>query len=138
MISEALISKLSVAIADEEGFYVEGSVPQRANNPFDLTDEGNIGNGVIQTGGPAGAAITIYATPADGWAAGARKLRRMLSGASLVYLLSMSIEEVGMKWSEDPNWGKNVAAKLGVSPDTTLEQLVQADLASQQSAADIL
>jgi hypothetical protein len=131
MISEALISKLSVAIADEEGFYVTGSVPARANNPGDLSDDKDIGNGVIHTAGPAGASITIYSNPADGWAALERKVRRMLSGASLVYLLSMSIEEVGMKWSEDSNWGKNVAAKLGVSPDTTLEQLVQADLAAQ-------
>ena len=128
MISEALISKLSEAIADEEGFYVEGSVPQRANNPLDITDEGNIGNGIISTSGPAGAGITIYSTAAEGCDAGQRKLRRMLSGASEVYLLSMSIEEVGMKWSDDPNWGKNVAAKLGVTPETTLPELAAANL----------
>ena len=128
MISEAFITKFSEAIADAEGFGIPDSVPTRSNNPGDITDQGNIGLGVIQTSGPAGAGITIYATPADGWAALARKLRRMLSGASLVYLLDMSLEEVGMKWSDDPNWGKNAAAKLGVSPDTTLAELAAANL----------
>jgi len=128
MISEQFIQRMSEAIADEEGFGIPDSVPTRASNPGDLTDDKDVGLGVIQTSGPAGAGITIYATPADGWAALARKLRRMLSGASEVYLLSMSIEEVGMKWSDDPNWGKNVAAKLGVTPDTTLAELAAANL----------
>ena len=69
MISEELLDKFCEAIARAEGFYEAGTVPRRSNNPGDLTDEGDKGLGTIQTEGPNGAKITIYATPADGWAA---------------------------------------------------------------------
>jgi len=131
MLSEDLVIRFSQAIAKAEGFYVAGSVPQRANNPGDTTDAGDVGNGVIQTGGPNGAKITIFSNLTDGWNELYRKVRRMLSGASEVYLLSMTIEEVGMKYSGDPNWGINVAESLGVQPTTTLAEIAQADLQAQ-------
>lgn len=136
MLSEDLIKRFSEAVAHEEGFFVETrggkpDIPERANNPGDLSDEGDIGNGVIQTAGPNGAKITIYSTPSDGWAALARKVRRMLSGASEVYLLSMTVEQVGQKWSGTSTWGQNVAAFLGVPPTTTLAEIAQADLQQQ-------
>lgn len=136
MLSQALIERFSQAIARTEGFYVTDpalipTIPQCANNPLDITDEGNIGNGVIQTSGPAGAGITIYSNVTDGWNAGYRKVRRMLSGASEVYLLSMNLEEVGEKWSDTPTWGQDVAEFLGVPVTTTLAELAQTDLQSQ-------
>jgi hypothetical protein len=131
MISDSLIQRFSQAIATTEGFYVSGSVPQRANNPGDTTDAGDVGNGVIQTDGPNGAKITIFSNATDGWNELYRKVRRMLSGASEVYLLSMTVEEVGMKYSGDANWGKNVATALGVQPTTTLAEIAQADLQAQ-------
>jgi hypothetical protein len=131
MISDEFIQKFAQAIAREEGFYVTGSVPQHANNPADLTDDGNIGNGVIQTGGPDGAAITIYSNVVDGWSALYRKLRRIFAGASEVYLLDMSLTQMGMKWSGTETWGNNVASELGVSSATTLAELAAADLKSQ-------
>lgn len=130
MLSQDFIERFSKAIAQEEGYFVAGSIPQRANNPGDLGN-GDIGNGVIQTGGPAGAAITIYATPSDGWSALYLKVRRMLSGASLVYTLDMSIEQVGQKWSDTPTWGENVAKILGVPATTTLAEMAQTDLLQQ-------
>lgn len=136
MISDALIQKFSQAIARAEGFYTQGSVPQRSNNPGDLGN-GDIGNGVVQTGGPQGVGVTVYSNVTDGWIALSIKLRRMFAGASEVYLLSMSVEEMGMKWSGDPNWGKNVAefltpvGALAVTADTTLAEIAQADLQSQ-------
>jgi hypothetical protein len=137
VISQELIQRFSEAIARAEGFYTQGSVPQRANNPGDTTDAGDVGNGVIQTGGPNGAKITIFSNVTDGWNELYRKVRRMLSGASEVYTLAMSVEEVGMKYSDDPNWGVNVSAALGtvgalaVTPATTLAEIAQADLQAQ-------
>lgn len=138
MISQELIQRFSEAIARAEGFYTQGSIPQRANNPGDTTDAGDVGNGVIQTGGPAGAKITIFSNVTDGWNELYRKVRRMLSGASEVYTLDMSVEQVGMKYSDDPNWGVNVSAALGtvgsltVTPATTLAEIAQADLQAQE------
>src|SRR5689334_12326849 len=99
MISDELILKFSRAIAKEEGFFVPNSVPQRAHNPGDLTDEGDVGFGTVETKGPHGAKITIYGTDADGWAALYRKVRRMLSGASHTYTLDMTVMEVALKWA---------------------------------------
>jgi hypothetical protein len=136
MLSQALIERFSQAIARTEGFYVTDpalipTVPQRANNPLDITDDGDIGNGVIHTSGPAGAGITIYSNVTDGWNAGYRKVRRMLSGASEVYTLDLTIEQVGEKWSDTSTWGQDVAEFLAVPPTTTLAELAQADLQSQ-------
>jgi hypothetical protein len=137
MISDSLIKRFAEAIAKQEGFYVEGSVPQRANNPTDLTDDGDVGYGTIQTSGPDGSKITIYPNVNDGWAAAYRKFRRMLSGASEVYTLALSMEEVGLKYSGDPNWGTNVAELLSpvgaltVTGQTTLAEIANADLQAQ-------
>ena len=138
MISESLIERFAQAIAHEEGFYIEGSVPQRANNPGDTTDAGDVGNGFIQTGGPNGAKITIFSNVTDGWNELFRKVRRMLSGASEVYTLNLTMEQVGIKYSGDPNWGPNVAARLTpvgaltVTGATTLAEIAQADLQAQE------
>lgn len=124
MTPETLINAFATAVAHEEGFFVAGSVPQRCNNPCDLTDEGNVGYGVDQTGGPDGAKITIYPNVEAGWQAAYKKIARMLNGASTVYTLDMTILEVGLKWSGTAQWGINVAQMLGVNQMTTLAQFV--------------
>lgn len=124
MTPQTLIEAFATAVAHEEGFYVEGAVPQRANNPCDLTDDGDIGCGVIQTAGGMGAKITIYPNIEAGWQAAYKKFGRMLNGASEVYTLEMTLQQVGMKFSGDANWGKNVAARLGVTDQTTLAEYV--------------
>jgi hypothetical protein len=134
MISEELLDKFCEAIARAEGFYEAGTVPRRSNNPGDLTDEGDKGLGTIQTEGPNGAKITIYATPADGWAALRRKVRRMLSGASHTYTLDLTLMECGLKWSGDPAWARNVAVALGLDTRATLAEIAAADLKGQQEA----
>lgn len=131
MVSDALVKAIAEAAAHEEGFFSGANpVPKRANNPCDLTDDGNLGFGLIRTSGPDGAGITIYGTVDDGWKAAYRKFRRMLSNGSLTYPITFTIEQLGLKFSGDPNWGKNVAARLGVTPGTTLLQLTQMDQAN--------
>lgn len=136
MISQELILKVSRAIASAEGFGVAGAVPTRAHNPGDITDDGDVGLGVIHTGGPHGAPITIYGSDADGWSALYRKVGRMLRGASHVYLLAMSLEQVGLKWSGDPAWPANVARELGVSTSARMSDLVSFDLAQQSQTVE--
>jgi hypothetical protein len=124
MTPDSLIQAFATAIAKAEGFYVDGSVPQRAKNPGDLTDDGDVGNGFIETSGPMGAKITIYSTVEDGWAALVKKVARMLNGASHVYTLDMTILEVGIKYAGSSEWARNVAATLGVRTASTLADYV--------------
>lgn len=133
MTTESLIQRFATAIAHAEGFYVEGSVPQRAKNPGDLTDDGDVGNGFIQTSGPMGARITVYSTVEDGWNALNKKVARMLNGASHVYTLDLTIMEVGMKYAGSAEWAANVAKHLGVDTRTTLADYV----ASGTNASDV-
>lgn len=121
-----LTIKLSKAIAAAEGFGRPGTIPTRANNPGDITDDGDVGFGVIQSAGPHGAAITIYPTPAAGWEALYKKVHRALAGASHVYRLDMTLSQIAIKWSGDPAWGRNVARSMGCDCDLTLEELVAA------------
>lgn len=107
---------LAQAIARAEGFYVAGSIPQRANNPGDL-EVGDVGHGKLGEG------ITVFANPQAGWQALYHQVDRMLLGLSKVYLPSMTLAQVGMKYSGDPNWAKNVAEALGVDESITLAQL---------------
>ena len=125
MTSEDFVNRFAEAVAKAEGFYVPDSVPARAHNPGDLTDDGDIGLGVIQTSGPFGAKITVYATDEDGWAALRRKVRRMLNGASKTYTPDLTIMEVALKYAGSAEWAFNVAKSLGV--DT---RMTQAEIAS--------
>jgi hypothetical protein len=125
-VSYDLIEKVCKAIAVAEGYGKPGP-SQHANNPGNITDDGDVGCGVCETHGKFGAKITIYPTPDAGWAALERKVRRMLSGASHTYTLDMTVMEVALKWSGDPNWGLNVARCLDVAPDTSLATIVAND-----------
>jgi hypothetical protein len=135
MTPDSLIQAFATAIAKAEGFYVDGSVPQRAKNPGDLTDDGDVGNGFIETSGPMGAKITIYSTVEDGWAALVKKVARMLNGASHVYTLDMTILEVGIKYAGSSEWARNVASSLGVRTASTLADYVGSATDSNETPA---
>lgn len=123
MVSEDFVNRFAEAIAKAEGFYVADSVPARAHNPGDLTDDGDVGLGFIQTSGPFGAKITVYASDEDGWNALRHKVRRMLNGASSVYSLGLTIMEMAIKYSGSADWAFNVAKSLGVDTRMTLAEL---------------
>jgi hypothetical protein len=131
-VSDGLVERVSKAFAKSEGFGVPGALPTRCHNPGDLTDDGDVGFGTARSVGYGAADITIYACDEDGWNAMRKKVRRALEGNSKVYRSGFTIEEVGMIWARDPNWAINAARELGVSPSTTLEELVAADAKSPE------
>lgn len=109
--SDPYVNALANAIATAEGFFVSGTIPQVQNNPGD-----------IETGG----VINTYPTAADGWNALYAQVQVMLYGGSAYYNPSMTIAEVGQIYANgDSNWANNVAASLGVTTDTTLQQWMQ-------------
>ena len=112
------IRRFAGAIARQEGFYVNGSVPQRANNPGDLK--------LPNTRTLPGTAITWFESADAGWNALYRQLMLILSGRSSYYNLDMTIDEMGRVWTatEQVPWSTNVAAHLGVSRQTPLWQVL--------------
>lgn len=114
--------RLARAIAKAEGFYQFGSVPQRLNNPGDLTvDTTGTATG---KGGP-GNAYVVYRTIQDGWEALYKQVDAMFSGASRYYKPDMTIGEMAARYTATDRdaWAANVAAELGVSVNTKLNQL---------------
>lgn len=114
------IDAFAEAIAFAEGFYVYGSRPARNNNPGNLTVD-LIGKSVGTDG-----RFVIYATAADGWEALKKQIAMALDGRSKIYDASMSIADFASRYTttEHEIWARNVAAKLGVAVDSTLESLV--------------
>ncbi|HEX4381252.1 MAG TPA: hypothetical protein VH022_14515 [Candidatus Acidoferrum sp.] len=137
IVTEELVVKFAQAIAIAEGFGRPGAVPTRANNPGDLTDDGDVGLGTIQTAGKYAAKITIYRTVDDGWNALFRKVRRMLEGHSEVYPLSFTIAQVAKKYCGNLDWGIDIARELEVSLDTTLSGLVTQYWAKQETRGPV-
>jgi hypothetical protein len=131
----ALAAKFAHAVALAEGFFVQGSLPERVHNPGDL-ELGNRGWGVEQ-------GKTIYFKAdlesslddrADGWAALKRECVAILTGGSREYSPSDTFEEVSVKWTGGDNpgaWCKIVTDNLGVQP---LDRLVDWVKAAAQQA----
>jgi hypothetical protein len=101
------------AIARAEGFYVPGSVPQRANNP-----------GAIKvpnwTGPTLGEGISAFQSEDAGWSALYRQLMLVVSGGSNYYNLDMSIADMAQTWTGGPpidagHWAQNVADAMNAS-----------------------
>lgn len=126
----AAAKKLGYAIAVAEGFFVDGSLPERCHNPGDL-ELGDKGYGV--NGGK-----TIFGSDSDGWAALYRECALMLSGASHVYSPSWTLEQVASHYTGGDNpdgWATTVLGKLQCPPGTTLMQLVRREVTPAPEAA---
>lgn len=110
----------ATAIAYAEGFYVNGSRPQRNNNPGDLTVD-TIGRGIGKDG-----PFIRYATVDDGWDALRKQVQMILTNTSSIYNSDMTIQDVANKYTatNQATWALNVANKLGVSPDTKVSTLL--------------
>lgn len=116
------VLRLAKAFSVAEGFGDPEALPTRANNPGDLT--GSDG-GSFQTHGTANSeGVLIFSSVHDGWQALYMKVNRMLAGKSKTYPLTLTLEQVGLKYSGgNPDWAENVAKYLGVPVTTTLREL---------------
>ena len=113
---------IAKAIAHAEGFGISGALPTRTHNPGDLK-AGDVGNG--QTNGK-----TIFASDTDGWNALYKQIDLMISGKSNYYQPSDSWRRIAQIWTGDPsdyvNWMSTVTDDLGVDPDSTLQEYIDA------------
>lgn len=122
--------KLAVAIARAEGFFVDGSLPQRTNNPGDM-ELGNRGWGLVNS-------KTVYGKAdwnadiddrTDGCSALRRECEAVLTGASAVYNVNDTFLILAEKWTggDSPeSWLLAVIEHLGVAETTTLREYVLA------------
>jgi hypothetical protein len=113
------VQVIAKAIAKAEGFYVQGSISQRAHNPGDL-ELGDIGYGTISL-------KTIYPSDGQGWNALYRQVERFLGILpSSMYNSNMSIAEIASHYVGDSgasDWARNVADALGVDVDTPIGEV---------------
>jgi hypothetical protein len=111
-----IVKRFGDAIAEAEGYWISGSVPNRKNNPGDLKR-----NGVI----------AVFDTAEQGFQALYEQVYKMFYGGSRFYNPTMTIDQVAYLYADgkdDPvgakNWAANVAGALGVTTDTKLEDLM--------------
>ena len=120
------VGEIAEAIAISEGFYGRGehdahSLPYRLNNPGALKKPA-LEAAELPTWEDTG--LIAFPSAAMGWAALRHQVRLMLTGASRVYRPTDTLLGVAVKYADgDVNWGGNVAAQLGMTPDATLAQL---------------
>lgn len=93
------------------------NVPQRNNNPGDVKEGGLDTVQALATGTDSQGHL-IFPTPQAGFQALALDLKAKLSGNSKYLPADPSIEQLGKVYAEDGNWGKSVAAILGVPVST--------------------
>lgn len=115
---DAIIVRIAKAIATAEGFYVPRSRPARNHNPGDLTRDLN-GRAVGRDG-----SYVIYANDGDGWNALYKQVRLMFSG-SRYYKPNQTLLEIAERYTatERQAWAHNVAATLGVTVETKLQDI---------------
>lgn len=121
--NNSVVSRIALAIARAEGFYVSGSVPQRNNNPGNLRLD--VIGGATAVGTGAGNFMR-YATAEDGMRDLQQQVRLMLTGQSAHYNPNMTIIEVARKYTttQQVEWATNVARTLGVTIYTKLSEIV--------------
>lgn len=123
IVPNSAAQKIAKAIATAEGFYVSGSLPQRANNPGDL-ELGDKGWGVLN-------GKTIFPSASQGWQALYGIVQGWLDGSSKIYSPDWTIQDVANEYvggQQNPTtdsiaWASNVADTLGVSTDTPIGQV---------------
>jgi hypothetical protein len=113
------IARIAEAIAYAEGFYVNGSRPQRNNNPGDLTKA--LGFSMIGYDGM----YVIFSTIDDGWNALRKLVMLMLTNRSAIYHSQMTILDVARRYTttQQDEWAQNVASRLGVTIDTKISEV---------------
>lgn len=112
------VTSFAQAIAYAEGYGIPGAIPTVANNPGDLVIPG-----WAPTMGSAG--IAVFDSPDYGWSRLYRQVALIIAGRSNYYRLDMTLAEMGRTYAGgDENWSRNVASYLGVSPSTTLAQVL--------------
>ncbi len=120
--AENRVHDLATAIAKAEGFGIRGALPTRLHNPGDLkADRGYRFPGQVGVGKGGHAR---FRNDAAGWAALEHQIEKIMEGSSR-YNVNMSLQQISKKYAGNWRiWSKNVAHNLGVTPSTTLWEIL--------------
>lgn len=110
-------SQFAAGIANAEGYGPPANRATRNNNPGDLKH---------WPGAPTDAdGYSIFPNAQAGWDALEGELDDIRNGASAYYNVNMTFAQMGAVWANgDPNWGRNVAAYFGTSPNAMIGQFL--------------
>lgn len=116
-----ITTRIAQAIATAEGFYVDGSRPQRNHNPGDMTQD------LTGTSTGKDGAFIVYGSDADGWECLYAQINAWFNNSSRYHTSQSSINdlaglgsETGYTSTDQAAWAATVATSLGVSPDTSI------------------
>ena len=125
------VQVLASAIAKAEGFSKAGSLPSRYRNPGDLKAVRGYrypGQEGVGKGGHV-----IFRSSAAGWAALEHQINKITDGTSR-YNVNMTLEEIGKKYAGNWRvWSTSVARNLGVTPRTSLWEVLDVPPAMEES-----
>ena len=110
---------LARAIAHAEGYYVQDSLPQRANNPGDL-ELGDRGYGVINK-------KTVYGSPEEGWAQLEHQCVLIIGGIDRYYKNTWTVLQIAETYTghdSAASWAKAVQENLGISATAPISVLL--------------
>jgi hypothetical protein len=111
------VDLLAAAIATQEGFFIEESIPDIRNNPGDLDYAGQIGASLPSSGAPV-PRIAIFSSKALGIAALYRQLWLQVAEGQ-------TVRQVITQWDEsDPTYLQNVLEWTGLPADTPVLELL--------------
>jgi hypothetical protein len=112
---------IAQAIAIAEGANVEGSNPDRLNNPGDISD----GAGTYGAESHSGSHVTTFPDKETGWSWLYNKLENIALGKSHVFSPSMTWTQFAQKYAGNwQNWVANVTRELDVDPNSTFGDYV--------------
>lgn len=136
-ITAVSVMALARGVGRGEGFWVAGSLPQRSNNPGDLTKS----FGFSTTGIANKEGVLIFATIEDGWSALYKQLGIIFDGTSRVYKTDMTIWEFAYTWTLGrPPRTASENASVGGWAAAVLEEVnsaTQTALTAQSTLGDI-
>lgn len=115
------------AIALAEGFGLKGALPTRYHNPGDLKSRRDLAKLPGQKRLGKGDHV-VFTSDAAGWAALQDYIRKMVDGRSRRFRPNMTIKQVACVYAGNWRpWVKIVTTELGVTPTTTLAELLTPD-----------
>jgi hypothetical protein len=114
--------KLAHAIAKAEGFGAKGALPTRQHNPGNIRAR----RGVHYPGqvGLNSRGYVIFKDDRAGWTALESQIEKIITGASHFYNVNMTLAQLSRSYATSSIWVKNVAKNLGVTPGTSLFEIL--------------
>lgn len=114
------IARVAHAIAQTEGFWVKGSIPNRYHNPGDIRSrlrhayEGQIG---LNRSG-----YVIFKADQFGWQALYEQIRKVINDDSAYYNREMTFAQIAKVYATSANWPKTFCKILKISPRLTFDE----------------